>query len=41
MWVPPEAKGPVLLYYPTRKGVGYFGAVNVKDGRFIYKREEY
>ncbi len=37
MWVPPETKDPVLLHHPTRKGVGYFGAVNIKDGRFIFK----
>ena len=40
MWVPPEVKDPVPLYHPTRKGVGYFGAVNVKYGRLIYKCEE-
>ena len=40
MWVPPEIKDPVLLHHPTRKGVGYFGAVSIKDGRFIYKRED-
>ena len=40
MWVPPETKDPVLLHHPTRKGIGYFGAVNIKDGRFVYKRED-
>jgi transposase len=40
MWVPPEVKGPVLLHAPTRKSVGYFGAVRLRDGRFIYAREE-
>lgn len=40
MWVPPEVKDPVLLHHPTRKSVGYFGVVNVRNGRFIYKREE-
>jgi transposase len=39
MWVPPEDKDPVLLHYPTRKGVGYFGAVRLNDGEFIYARE--
>jgi hypothetical protein len=27
MWIPPEIKDPVLLHAPTRKSVGYFGAV--------------
>jgi len=40
MWVPPENKDPVLLHHPTRKGVGYFGAVNIRDGSFIFRREE-
>jgi transposase len=40
MWVPPEVKEPVLLHAPTRKSVGYFGAVRLRDGKFIYAREE-
>lgn len=40
MWVPPETKDPVLLHHPTRKGVGYFGAVNLRDGRFVYQCEQ-
>jgi transposase len=40
MWVPPEIKDPVLLHAPTRKSVGYFGAVRLRDGRFIFCREE-
>lgn len=40
MWVPPEDKDPVLLHHPTRKSIGYFGAVRIRDGKFIYKREE-
>lgn len=39
MWVPPELKDPVLLHHPTRKSVGYFGAVHLADGRFVYRRE--
>jgi len=39
MWVPPENRDPVLLHYPTRRSVGYFGAVRLRDGRFIYRRE--
>src|SRR3954447_14914970 len=40
LWVPPEIKDPVLLHAPTRKSVGYFGAVRLRDGRFVFRREE-
>src|SRR6202046_3736174 len=40
MWVPPEVREPVLLHAPTRKSGGYFGAVRLRDGKFIYAREE-
>ena len=39
MWVAPEIKDPVLLHHPTRKGIGYFGAVRIRDGKFVYSRE--
>jgi transposase len=39
MWIPPEEKDPVLLHHPTRKGVGYFGAVRLRDGKFVALRE--
>jgi hypothetical protein len=39
MWIPPEIRDPVLLHQPTRKSVGYFGAVRLRDGRFVYRRE--
>lgn len=39
MWVPPENRDPVLLHHPTRRSVGYFGAVRLRDGRFVYRRE--
>jgi transposase len=39
MWIPPEEKDPVLLHHPTRKGVGYFGAVRLRDGQFVARRE--
>ena len=39
MWVPPETKDPVLLHSPTRKSVGYYGAVRLRDGKFLYRRE--
>lgn len=40
MWIPPEIKDPILLHEPTRRSVGYFGAVRLRDGKFIYQREE-
>lgn len=40
MWIPPEIKDPVLLHHPGRKSVGYFGAVRLRDGKFVYKREK-
>jgi len=40
MWVPPEYKKPILFYHPTRKSVGYFGAVRSRDGKFAFCREE-
>lgn len=39
MWMPPEIKDPVLLHHPTRKSVGYFGAVRLRDGKFARQRE--
>lgn len=39
MWVPPEIKDPVLLHHPTRRSVGYFGAVRLGDGKFLFRRE--
>lgn len=39
MWIPPDVKDPVLLHHPTRKSVGYFGAVRLRDGKFVWARE--
>jgi transposase len=39
MWVPPETKDPVLRHHPTRRSVGYFGAVRLRDGKFQFSRE--
>jgi transposase len=39
MWIPPEVADPVLLHHPTRKSVGYFGAVRLRDGKFVFRRE--
>jgi transposase len=39
MWIPPEDKDPVVLHHPTRRTVGYFGAVRLRDGKFVFRRE--
>ena len=39
MWVPPDVRDPILLHYPGRKSVGYFGAIRLRDGKFVYQRE--
>jgi len=39
MWIPPEIKDPVLLHAPARQRVGYFGAVRLRDGRFVFRSE--
>jgi transposase len=39
MWIPPEVADPVVLHHPTRKSVGYFGAVRLRDGKFLFSRE--
>jgi transposase len=40
MWVPPGQKDPALLHHPTRKSVGYFGAIRLRDGKPAFQREE-
>jgi transposase len=39
MWVPPETRDPVVHHHPTRKSVGYFAAVRLRDGQFLFQRE--
>ena len=39
MWVPPEISDPILKHEPTRQSIGYFGAVRLRDGKFVYSRE--
>jgi len=39
MWVPKETKDPVVYHHPTRKSVGYFAAVRLRDGQFLFQRE--
>jgi transposase len=40
MWIPSDVKDPVILRKPTRRSVGYYGAVRLRDGKFVYLREE-
>ena len=40
MWVPPETKDPIVYHHPTRKSVGYFAAVRLRDGQLLYRRED-
>jgi transposase len=39
MWIPPELLDPVVYHAPTRKSVGYWGAVRLRDGKLVYRRE--
>jgi len=39
MWIAPEIKEPVLMHHPTRASVGYYGAIRLRDGKFVYKIE--
>src|SRR2546425_13161777 len=39
MWVPPETKDPTVNHHPTRKSIGYFAAVRLRDGQFLFRRE--
>lgn len=40
MWIAPEDSDPIVMHEPTRRSVGYFGAVRLRDGKFIYSRVE-
>lgn len=40
MWIAPEIKHPICLHHPTRKSVGYFGAVNLRTGQLLVQRED-
>lgn len=39
MWIPPACKDPIVLHFPTRKSVGYFGAIRLCDGKLVCQRE--
>jgi len=40
MWIAPEEKDPIVRHEPTRKSIGYFGAVRLRDGRLVTRRED-
>ena len=39
MWIPWEDDDPVVRHYPGRKSVGYFGAVRLRDGLGLFRKE--
>jgi transposase len=39
MWIPWEDDDPVVWHYPGRKSVGYFGAVRLRDGSGLFRKE--
>ena len=39
MWAPWEDDYPVVRHYPGRKSVGYFGAVRVRAGKSLFRKE--
>src|SRR2546423_15342318 len=39
MWVPPENRDPIVYHHPTRKSIGYFAAVRLRNGKFLFRRE--
>lgn len=41
MWIAPENQRPVVFHNPLRKNVGYYGAVRLRDGSFVYQREPF
>lgn len=40
MWIPSEITDPVIKHHPTRKGIGYYGAVRIRDGMFVFRQEQ-
>ena len=40
MWIAPEDKDPVVRHEPTRKSIGFFGAVRLRDGCLVTRRED-
>ena len=40
MWIAPEDKDPIVRHEPTRQSIGYFGAVRLRDGTLVTRRED-
>lgn len=40
MWIAPEEKDPIVHHEPTRKSIGYFGAVCLRKGELFTQRED-
>jgi transposase len=40
MWIAPEDKDPIVRHEPNRKSIGFFGAVRLRDGRLVTRRED-
>jgi len=40
MWIAPEEKDPIVRHEPNRKSIGYFGALRLKDGYLMTRRED-
>jgi transposase len=39
LWIAPDVVDPIVRHFPGRKSVGYLGAVRLRDGRFVFRRE--
>lgn len=35
MWIARDVKDPIVFHAPTRKSVGYFGAIRASDGKLV------
>ena len=40
MWIAPEEHRPVVFHNPVNKNVGYYDAIRLHDGKFVYQREQ-
>ena len=40
MWIPPEDSDPFVLHNSGREHIKYFGALRLRDGKFVYMKVE-
>ena len=40
MWIPKDEKNPRIFLHPTRKTIGFYGAVRLRDGRLFSYRPD-